>query len=168
MILSENLRNLLKENPNKGLFEDRGGSLHSGFENFKHKVVKNPEKWQARLLNIESLWKIKECFQKMNFFLVQVYWKKHFCELVGRLKGHQINNQICLKLWHKMIFTRITHGLGCSTISVCSVLFLPIIHHRAMCSSVHNQFYIWFINTRAKWYGAYSKPQNTVRLWNLM
>lgn len=40
VILSENLRNLLKENQNKGLFEDRGGSFHSGFENFKIKLWK--------------------------------------------------------------------------------------------------------------------------------
>lgn len=67
VILSENLRNLVKENQNKSLFEDRGGSFHSGFENFKNKVVKNPEKWLARLLNIFIL-ENKGMFSKHELF----------------------------------------------------------------------------------------------------
>lgn len=53
----QKIKKLVEEYHNGGLFEDRGERFHSGFENFKHKVVvKNPEKLHARLLKyVKSL-----------------------------------------------------------------------------------------------------------------
>lgn len=53
----QKIKKFVEEYHNGGLFEDRGERFHSGFENFKHKVVvKNPEKLHARLLKyVKSL-----------------------------------------------------------------------------------------------------------------
>lgn len=53
----QKIKKFVEEYHNEGLFEDRGERFHSGFENFKHKVVvKYPEKLQVRLLKyVKSL-----------------------------------------------------------------------------------------------------------------
>lgn len=57
VLQDKKIKKFVEEYHNEGLFEDRGERFHSGFENFKHKVVvKYPEKLQVRLLKyVKSL-----------------------------------------------------------------------------------------------------------------